>query len=67
MPLPKVLWKEELGEKLVENCLVILAKAVKLTKIKQDDKLNLKVVYNVIKIKQCLHFFLKISLYKIHR
>ena len=30
---------EELGEKLVEICLVILAKAVKLTKTDMDDKL----------------------------
>ena len=30
---------EELGEKMVEICLVILAKAVKLTKTDMDDKL----------------------------
>ena len=30
---------EELGEKLVEICLVILAKAVKLTNTDMDDKL----------------------------
>ena len=30
---------EELGEKLVEICLVILKKAVKLTKTDMDDKL----------------------------
>ena len=30
---------EELGEKLVEICLVILGKAVKLTKPDMDDKL----------------------------
>ena len=30
---------EELGEKLVEICLVILDKAVKLTKTDMDDKL----------------------------
>jgi len=30
---------EELGEKLVEICLVILGKAVKLTKTDMDDKL----------------------------
>ena len=30
---------EELGEKLVEICLIILGKAVKLTKTDMDDKL----------------------------
>ena len=30
---------EELGEKLIELCLVILKKAVKLTKTDMDDKL----------------------------
>jgi len=30
---------EELGEKLVEICLLILSKAVKLTKTDMDDKL----------------------------
>jgi len=30
---------EELGEKLVEICLIILKKAVKLTKTDMDDKL----------------------------
>ena len=30
---------EELGEKLIEICLVILGKAVKLTKTAMDDKL----------------------------
>ena len=39
---------EELGEKLVEICLVILAKAVKLTKTDMDDKL-LEVVTEAIK------------------
>ena len=39
---------EELGEKLVEICLVILAKAVKLTKTDMDDKL-LEVVTAAIK------------------
>ena len=38
---------EELGEKLVEICLVILAKAVKLTKTDMDDKL-LEVVTKAI-------------------
>ena len=35
----KIPENEELGEKLVEICLVILAKAVKLTKTDMDDKL----------------------------
>ena len=35
----KVPDNEELGEKLVEICLVILSKAVKLTKTDMDDKL----------------------------
>ena len=39
---------EELGEKMVEICLVILAKAVKLTKTDMDDKL-LEVVTEAIK------------------
>ena len=30
---------EELGEKLIEICLIILGKAVKLTKTDMDDKL----------------------------
>ena len=30
---------EELGEKLIDICLVILGKAVKLTKTEMDDKL----------------------------
>ena len=34
---------EELGEKLIEICLVILEKAVKLTKTDMDDKLLLVV------------------------
>ena len=34
---------EELGEKLIEICLVILGKAVKLTKTDMDDKLLAKV------------------------
>ena len=34
---------EELGEKLIEICLVILEKAVKLTKTDMDDKLILVV------------------------
>ena len=39
---------EELGEKLVEICLVILGKAVKLTKTDMDDQL-LEVVTKAIK------------------
>ena len=39
---------EELGEKMVEICLVILAKAVKLTKTGMDDQL-LEVVTKAIK------------------
>ena len=39
---------EELGEKLIEICLVILAKAVKLTKTDMDDQL-LEVVTKAIK------------------
>jgi len=42
---------EELGEKLVEICLVILAKAVKLTKTDMDDKL-LEVVTKAIKTRE---------------
>ena len=34
---------EELGEKLIEICLIILGKAVKLTKTDMDDKLRAKV------------------------
>jgi len=35
---------EELGEKLIDICIVILEKAVKLTKTEMDDKLLLTVV-----------------------
>ena len=35
----KVPDNEELGEKLIEICLIILKKAVKLTKTDMDDKL----------------------------
>jgi hypothetical protein len=42
---------EELGEKLVEICLVILGKAVKLTKTDMDDKL-LAVVEQAIKARE---------------
>ena len=44
----KIPENEELGEKLIEICLVILAKAVKLTKTDMDDKL-LEVVTEAIK------------------
>ena len=43
----KIPENEELGEKLVEICLVILKKAVKLTKTDMDDKL-LEVVEQAI-------------------
>ena len=39
----KVPDNEELGEKLIEICLVILEKAVKLTKTDKDDKVLLVV------------------------
>jgi hypothetical protein len=42
---------EELGEKMVEICLVILAKAVKLTKTDMDDQL-LEVVTKSIKTRE---------------
>ena len=44
----KIPENEELGEKLIEICLVILAKAVKLTKTDMDDQL-LDVVSKAIK------------------
>ena len=44
----KIPENEELGEKLVEICLVILGKAVKLTKTDMDDQL-LEVVTKAIK------------------
>ena len=37
--LNKIPENEELGEKLIEVCLLILSKAVKLTKTDMDDKL----------------------------
>ena len=40
----KIPENEELGEKLIDICLVILGKAVKLTKTDMDDKLLLTVV-----------------------
>ena len=39
----KIPENEELGEKLIEICLVILKKAVKLTKTDMDDKLLVQV------------------------
>tara|TARA_R110002020_G_scaffold193405_1_gene393658 strand:- start:109 stop:321 length:213 start_codon:yes stop_codon:yes gene_type:complete len=44
----KIPENEELGEKMVEICLIILAKAVKLTKTDMDDQL-LEVVTKAIK------------------
>ena len=46
--IAKIPDNEELGEKLVEICLVILSKAVKLTKTDMDDQL-LEVVTKAIK------------------
>ncbi len=47
----KIPENEELGEKLIEICLVILGKAVKLTKTDMDDKL-LEVVTKSIKARE---------------
>jgi len=47
----KIPENEELGEKLVEICLVILGKAVKLTKTDMDDQL-LEVVAKAIKARE---------------
>jgi hypothetical protein len=47
----KIPENEELGEKLIEICLVILGKAVKLTKTDMDDQL-LEVVTNAIKARE---------------
>ena len=47
----KVPDNEELGEKLVEICLVVLRKAVKLTKTDMDDQL-LAVVEKAIKARE---------------
>lgn len=47
----KIPENEELGEKLVEICLVILGKAVKLTKTEMDDQL-LEVVTKAIKARE---------------
>jgi hypothetical protein len=47
----KVPDNEELGEKLVEICLLVLSKAVKLTKTDMDDQL-LEVVSKAIKARE---------------
>ena len=47
----KVPDNEELGEKLVEVCLLILGKAVKLTKTDMDDQL-LEVVTKAIQVRE---------------
>jgi len=47
----KIPENEELGEKLIEICLVILGKAVKLTKTDMDDKL-LETVAAAIKARE---------------
>ena len=47
----KIPENEELGEKMVEICLVILAKAVKLTKTDMDDQL-LEVVTKSIRSRE---------------
>ena len=49
--LAKIPENEELGEKLIEICLVILGKAVKLTKTDMDDKL-LETVTAAIKTRE---------------
>ena len=46
--IAKIPENEELGEKLIEICLVILGKAVKLTKTDMDDQL-LEVVAKAIR------------------
>jgi len=47
----KIPENEELGEKMVEICLIILGKAVKLTKTDMDDQL-LEVVSKAIKARE---------------
>ena len=47
----KIPENEELGEKLIEICLLILGKAVRLTKTEMDDQL-LEVVSNAIKARE---------------
>ena len=51
----KIPENEELGEKLIEICLIILKKAVKLTKTDMDDKL-LEQVEAAIKARQSIPF-----------
>jgi hypothetical protein len=47
----KIPENEELGEKLIEICLMILGKAVKLTKTEMDDQL-LEVVSKAIRTRE---------------
>tara|TARA_Y100000289_G_scaffold22584_1_gene21994 strand:- start:648 stop:851 length:204 start_codon:yes stop_codon:yes gene_type:complete len=47
----KIPENEELGEKLIDICLVILGKAVKLTKTEMDDQL-LEAVAKAIKTRE---------------
>lgn len=47
----KIPENEELGEKLIDICLIILMKAVKLTKTDMDDQL-LEVVTKAIKTRE---------------
>jgi len=47
----KIPANEELGEKLIDICIVILGKAVKLTKTDMDDQL-LEVVTKAIKARE---------------
>lgn len=47
----KIPENEELGEKLIEICLMILSKAVKLTKTEMDDQL-LQVVSKAIRTRE---------------
>jgi len=47
----KIPENEELGEKLIDICIVILGKAVKLTKTEMDDQL-LEVVTKAIKARE---------------
>ena len=47
----KIPENEELGEKLIEICILILGKAVKLTKTDMDDKL-LETVKSAIKTRE---------------
>ena len=51
----KIPENEELGEKLIDICLVILGKAVKLTKTDMDDKL-LETVKSAIKTREQIYY-----------